>query len=99
MSYLFYILVSHTFIYIYFYNIVFNAFLSFSCSVTCCRKHRERKCDVLIQKSTETTAKKNEEELVVKRRKIDIVESTVPEEKLEQLSKFVYLLSMGICLR
>lgn len=66
------------------YIVCFN----FSCSVNCCRKHRENNCEVLVQKSTDT-AKKNEEEIVVKRRKIDDVESTIPEEKLEQISKLI----------
>nr|CAI5839960.1 unnamed protein product [Callosobruchus analis] len=56
--------------------------LIFYCSVTCCRKHRENKCEVL--KRDEKEDDKNE--LIVKKRKLESTESdTVPEEKLELL--------------
>lgn len=57
----------------------------FSCSVSCCRKHRENKCEVLLQKTANSI--KDEEELVVKRRKIETMDSFISEDKFEQLSK------------
>ncbi|CAH1963217.1 unnamed protein product [Acanthoscelides obtectus] len=54
--------------------------LIFYCSVTCCRKHRENKCEVL--KSDLKEDDKNE--LIVKKRKLESTETdTVLKEKLE----------------
>lgn len=63
-----------------------NKFIAFcSCSVTCCRKHRENKCEVLVQRTTDDL--KDDEELVVKRRKLEAMQSYVPDDKMEQLSE------------
>ncbi|CAG9856280.1 unnamed protein product [Phyllotreta striolata] len=57
--------------------------LIYYCSVTCCKKHRQNKCDV-IQRDEQTEA----ENLIVKKRKLEplITESTVPDDKLKLLS-------------
>ncbi|CAG9829212.1 unnamed protein product [Diabrotica balteata] len=56
--------------------------LIFYCSVPCCKKHRENKCNVL-QRDEET----EEANLIVKRRKIETVtEDTVADDKLKLLA-------------
>lgn len=55
----------------------------------CCRKHRENKCEVLIQKTRDETKDEDDKELLVKRRKVENIPSFIHEEKLEQLSEYL----------
>lgn len=79
MSNLSHILVSSIGIY---FNFYFHYFIHFSCSVTCCKTHRENACEVVIRD------KEKQEDVPIKKRKLELSECVVPEEKLKLLSKW-----------